>query len=220
MRSIRRMLCTVLTALATVTVPLHATDNTPLPVVATVTGQAVSATGLTPGGAAAVITSWRTRVYGSWYSSQTWRDARVDAGGAIGVTFNQKFPPGALVTIVDVSSGRVHLHDVGTTRFARTEVATQQLQRDEAGDVGEVFFPNESAFIVLVRPGVGVWVRIASDGGEGDDDGTVNGRLRLVPGHLLPIAGSGAPPQTIRSNDQLFIMDDIAGSVASAEVTP
>lgn len=220
MRTIRRMLCTVLTVLATVTVPLHASSNTPLPIITTVDGQAVSATGLTPGGAVAVLTSWRVKADASWYSSQTWQEAQADTVGTIGVTFDHAFPPGALVVVVDVSSGRVHLHDVGTARFERTPIATQQLQRDDAGNVTELLSPNESTFTVLVRPGEGIWVQIASDGGTGDADGSVNGRVRTDPANLLPIAGSGAPPQVIQSNDLLFVMDDVAGLVSSAEVTP
>jgi hypothetical protein len=214
------MFLVVLTVLAAAATTLYASDNTPLPIITTVDGQSVSATGLTPGGAAAVLTSWRVKANGSWYSSQTWRDTQADPVGAISVTFDHTFPPGALVVVVDVSSGRVHLHDVGTARFERTAVGAQQLQRDDAGDVAEVLSPNESAFIMLVRPGEGIWVQIASDGGAGDDDGSVNGRVRTDPANLQPIAGSGAAPQVIQSNDLLFVMDDVAGLVSSAEVTP
>jgi hypothetical protein len=221
MQAIRRMMLFLLAMVWCIaTSALHAANAKPAPAITvTVTGKEVSASGLTPGGAAAVLTSWRTKTDGFRRSSQSWCDARADASGTIRVTFTQAFPTGALVAVVDVTTGTVQLTDVGAPRFRRSVLPAKHLKRDDKGEVGEVSSPEESIFIVVVRPGDGVWVQIASDGGTGDDDGRVNGRVRTDPASLKPIAYSPAPPKKIKSKDLVFVLDGALGTVSSVEVT-
>jgi hypothetical protein len=86
--------------------------------------------------------------------------------------------------------------------------------------VENVLSPNVSATLVVVRAGEGVWSGTARDGGAGDGDERLDGKITADPSGLEPIAGSGAPPKKIKPRDFLLVIDTKARRFATTEVTP
>ena len=192
----------------------------PPPIEIATEGYTVTATGLTPGGACAVVVSWRVEAGGMSGTYETWRDVRADDDGAVSAEFRFSAPPGGLIAVVDVATGRVEV-SIGNGRvFGRVDLPPARLKRNDQRDVEEVSSPQTRALIVVARPGEGVWVQRANDGAGGDADRKSDGRIRTNPAAMIPIGGSGPPPEKIKHRDAVLIVDLAAGTYASTEVTP
>jgi hypothetical protein len=207
----------VLVALAALTAALtaHAADLPPITF--TVQDASVTATGLTPNGAAAVL-----NVAVEWSGSssrvtRTWRDARAGADGSISVQFGVPVVEGAFVAVIDVETGRL-ARTTGT--FAQVDLPERRFKRNANREVDQVASPHPSAMLVVVRRGVGAWLRIAHDGGSGDADGAVDGRITTDPSTLRPIAYSPEPPPKIKPKDAVLLIDPSCRCFATTEVEP
>jgi hypothetical protein len=197
---------------------LRAMSEQPSPIAIEISGSSVTATGLTPGGAVAVVAAWNTTVRGWSKAGHTWQDARAAANGAVQTTFPNLIPPGAFLAVIDVATGRVVEKTDAVQTFQRLELPEKRLKRDSKREVGEIWSPLPRAMIVWIRAGEGVWVQVAGDGGSGDDDLVTNGRVSTDPGKMNPIAFSPAPPKKIKSHDIVLMIDVRGGLIASTEV--
>ncbi len=189
-----------------------------LPIIIEVNGATVTASGLTPGGSAAVVCAWRKTAGEFSESSQTSRDAHVSGDGRVTVEFGSAIPASALIAVIDVATGR--LETLIGTKFRRIDLPAKRFKKGADGQVDEFALPHAEAMVVLVRRGEGVWIQRLSDGGYGDDDGSLDGRLRINPERMTPIAFSGAAPKKIRGRDVVLLVDTSARVFAATEVTP
>jgi hypothetical protein len=176
----------------------------------------VTATGLTPGGAYAVIVSWRMRAA----IIETWRAGTADDAGVASTGFPLEAPPGGLIAVVDVATGRMHVSVGDGSFFERVGLPEARFRRNDERDVEEVASPQVRAMTVVARAGEGVWVQRGFDGAGGDADGRVDGRIRTEPAGMTPIGDSGPPPQKIKRRDKVLVVDLMSGTFASTEVEP
>ncbi len=185
-----------------------------------VSGESVHATGLTPEGPVAVICAWRITNGDFSHASQSWREASATQSGEIQVTFANPIPSGAFIAVIDVESGRVGMTTNEATTFEQVDLPSKRLRRDAGGEVVHVLSPNEAVLLIVMRRGEGVWARAAHDGGAGDADQALDGRITTDPAGLLSIAGSSAAPKKIRPHDFVLVIDKASRQFASTEVTP
>jgi hypothetical protein len=186
------------------------------PIAIQVAGNVVTVTGLTPGGACAVIVSWRMRAS----IVETWRSGRADDAGVVSATFPLAAPAGGLIAVIDVATGRLQVSVGDGSFFERVGLPDVRFKRDDAREVEEVASPQVRAMTVLARAGEGVWVQRGFDGAGGDVDGRVDGRIRTDPAGMTPIGDSGPPPRKIKRRDTVLIVDLMSGTFASTEVEP
>jgi hypothetical protein len=188
----------------------------PQPLAIQVEGNIVTATGLTPGGACAVIVSWRMRAA----IVETWRARTADEAGVVSAAFPFAAPAGGLIAVIDVATGRLQVTVGDGSFFERIDLPAGRFKRDDARDVDEVASPQVRAMTVIARPGEGVWVQRGFDGAGGDADGSVDGRIRTDPAAMTPIGDSGPAPQKIKRRDTVLVIDLMSGTFASTEVEP
>jgi hypothetical protein len=192
----------------------------PPPISIATVGYTVTATGLTPGGACAVIVSWRVQGAGMSGTVETWREARADADGTVAMQFRVPAPAGGLIAVVDVTTGRLEVSAGDGSTFERVDLPPDRLKRNGQRDVEEVTSPKTRAMIVVARRDQGVWVQRANDGARGDADRKINGKILTDPAAMTPIGDSSPPPAKIRPHDAVLIVDLKGGTYASTEVTP
>lgn len=53
----------------------------------------------------------------------------------------------------------------------------------------------------------GLWTLAAGEGAEGDDDGALDGSLRLALEAMVPVDDSPPPPEELRDGDVVLIVD-------------
>lgn len=192
----------------------------PPPIAIQVESNTVTATGLTPGGNCAVIVSWYSSTSGIGIVLETARSARADDAGTVSIQFELRRPPSGLVAVLDVTTGRLAV-DIGDGRaFERVDMPSERLKRNDAREVEAVASPQMSVMIVAARPAEGVWMQRTVDGGRGDADGQLNGRIRTDPAAMEPLGDSGPPPRKLKHRDTVLIIDRHAGTYATTEVTP
>src|ERR1700741_5069564 len=134
---------------------LRAMSEQPSPIAIEISGSSVTATGLTPGGAVAVVAAWSTTVPGWSRAGHTWRDARVTADGVVQTTFSNSIPSGAFVAVIDVASGRVVEKTDAAQTFQRVELPEKRVKRDSKREDGEISSPLPPAMIMWIRAGAG-----------------------------------------------------------------
>lgn len=180
----------------------------------------VTASGLTPGGAAAVLNVSIETSGSSSFVTRTWRDARAGADGRISVAFRTPVVQGAFVAVIDVETGRIARTTGTGTLFDQVDFPEKHFKRNANRDIDVVLSPHPSAMLVVVRRGVGAWLRVAYDGGSGDADGRVDGRITTDPSTLRPIAHSPEAPAKIKAKDAVLLIDPRCLCFATTEVEP
>jgi hypothetical protein len=210
-------LSTALAALS-VTVAVHAADLPPITF--TVHDATVTVTGLSPGGAAAVLNISLESSGSSSFVTRTWRDARAGADGAVSVTFGRRIAERAFIAVIDVETGRIARASGADTMFEQVDLPAKHFKRNANAEVDEVLTPHSSAMLVVVRRGVGAWLRVAYDGGGGDADRRVDGRITTDPSTLRPIAHSPEAPKKIKPKDLVLLIDPHCLCFAMTEVKP
>lgn len=208
----------VVTALCAGRPAIHASEA--LSVTFQPNGRSVTAAGLTPGGACAVIVVWRTASGDAAAVRQIWRDAHANDAGTVTVTVAEPIPAGAFAAVADVRSGGVATTDESSTAFRAVAFDARELRRADEGDVSEISSPHASLLLLVVRRGEGAWIQVATDGGAGDADNRVDGRISTDPSVLQPIAHSGAPPRRIKNKDLLLRIDPESRFYSRMEVMP
>lgn len=185
----------------------------------TVDGATVTGTGLTPGGPVAILAGWWFNSRGASNLTNTSRAGVADANGGFSTTLHLPVPEGALLVALDVASGRMAVLDVGTPRFSRRAIPEKRFKRDAEREVETMLSPHDTALIVVMRLGVGIWAQSAGDGGNADDDAKADGIIQTTPEKMVPLAGSPAAPRKIKHKDAVLLIDALAGIFASTEVT-
>ena len=155
----------------------------------TFTDHAVTISGLTPSGQVALC---GVVLEPLGYDSRIVRVAKIvtaDAVGTISYTTATSIDR-SVWTAVDLTSGALAK---GASKRSRAEII-DSLTEAQPLRVGMIKFARPSAFLIvmLVRPGTGVWILNAGDGGPDDDDGTSDARVTISLKRLQPLS-SGLP---------------------------
>ena len=209
---IRRLFVTSIFSVMTAAVaaPVYATciGDKLAPLTITATEKSVAVEGGTAGGRMLVIGYGR-----SWdpqrYTSQFERYRAFHATDHLGtVTFERSRPFAAdtLWTAVDVQSGRCGTTTAPVDRGERRHKAlTKDNIRPSNGQLRKIAADLELAYVIVVRPGAGIWELPVGDGGPEDEDQMPDGKITLDVERLQPLGDSGAPPDRIAKGDVVLV---------------
>lgn len=140
----------------------------------------VEVSGVTPGGEVALLSVWREQGAGGSQVTVT-EETLVDEDGDGTVTLDvgRPLPALAVWVVVDVASGERRVVTPESFEAERREVRPGAFRA--AGELVELAVPR--AEVLVVRPGrgenAGAFRARLGDGGEGDRDGEINGRVAL-----------------------------------------
>ncbi len=166
--------------------------------------QAVVAEGISPGNKV-VFFSVAREVAGYATTTVHRQDVLSDAEGTGIVRFelDREVPFKSVWFAVDLDTGRFAV--AAPEGFPLREVPFPARSIPSALNRLELEHPLVE--IVLVRPTVGAWAARVGDGGALDDDGQADGTLRAALSALTPLGESPPPPERLRPNDVLLVID-------------
>jgi hypothetical protein len=173
----------------------------------TLQDQAVLAGGLTPG-SPVVWLSVEYRVDAEFSSdlTQRYETGTAAADGTARLDLPRPPAPRSYWVAVDLGTGAYALATPSQYRIAR---APSPPTLDTATAADALLETRQYVLGLLVRPGVGAWSFGAGDGGPVDQDGEVNGKLRIALDKLTPLTGSPAAPEKAAANDLWLIIDPL-----------
>lgn len=129
----------------------------------------------------------------------------ADGAGAVKLSPQSGIRPDSLWIAVDVRSGRLAVSAPDAAQLRHRKIPRIALRRDGSRQVRRYVTRRESAYLIVVRPGEGVWELLAGDGGEGDSDANVNGRMEVSFKDLRPVGESPVAPSNLQENDLLLV---------------
>jgi hypothetical protein len=169
--------------------------------------QAVVAGGLTPGASVAWF-SVEYRIDAEYSSDLTQRYAvgTAAADGTARLDLAQPPAPRSYWMAVDLGTGAYALATPNNYRIAKAP-SPPTLDTTAAAQSDALVETRQYVMGLLVRPGVGAWTFGASDGNSIDQDGEVNGHLRVALDRLTPLTNGPAAPEKAAPNDLWLIVD-------------
>jgi hypothetical protein len=173
----------------------------------TLQDQAALAAGLTPGNPV-VWLSVEYRVDAEFSSdlTQRYETGTAAADGTARLDLPRPPAPRSYWAAVDLGTGAYALATPSQYRIARAP-SPPILDTSTAADA--LLDTRQYVIGLLVRPGVGAWSFGAGDGGPVDQDGEVNGKLRIALDKLTPLTGGIAAPEKAAANDLWLIVDPL-----------
>jgi hypothetical protein len=130
----------------------------------------------------------------------------ADAVGEASIELERDVAPASVWVVVDLDHG-------GFTVASPSGTSFREIGADEgsvtASPDGELSLVHARPYLelFLARPGVGAWVMAAGDGAAGDDDGEQDGTLLITFATMQPLEASPPPPDELRANDVLVMVD-------------
>lgn len=183
----------------------------------TLEADAVTVTGVTPGGSLAWILLTHHRV---GYYPVTRYGAEIlvddDGDGALRIEAPEGIPIMALFLAVDLATGEGSWIAPDGFEPRVLDLPSQALAHGPTGRLDRLTRTGSLHHAVWVRPGPepGVWQLLADDGGEEDDDGATDGSVRFAMDRLRAVGDSGAPPEQPAAGDLLIVMEPRSFEVA------
>ena len=173
----------------------------------TLQDQAAVAGGLTPG-KPVIWLSVEYRVDAEFSSdlTQRYEVGTAAADGTARLDLLKPPAPRSYWVAVDLGTGAYALATPSQYRIAKAP-SPPTLDTSTAADA--LLDTRQYVMGLLVRPGVGAWAFGAGDGGPVDQDGEVNGKLRIALDKLTPLTGSPAAPEKAAVNDLWLIVDPL-----------
>jgi hypothetical protein len=139
-------------------------------------------------------------------------DARAtvlhDEDGDGMIVLNVQVPLRSVWVGIDAASGAVASGAHPQFPLVVSEIAPSLLRKDAAGEIATLEDQIPRLVLLLVRPAKGAWMLRGRDGGDGDRDGTANGRLSLAfedTRSILDLRTKG--PQHLKTGDVLVAID-------------
>ncbi len=166
-------------------------------------------TGVTPGRGIAVLNVSRY--------PRTWVEAVVpragvfhddDSDGQITIPLESGLAWKSIWAVVDGASGEfvVATPEDFPARGVLFDAAGQ-IQPGPGGLLTRVVAHRQDLHLMLVRPRVAAWHAVVSDGNAADEDGSVNGRVRIDVTSARNLLGGNERPGRIRAGDVLVAID-------------
>lgn len=183
--------------------------------------EAVTATGLTPGGEVLIYAvgrqafQYHTRV-------SHWQEAVLaDEGGGLRYDVADGVPTASIWVVVDLATGALDLSPAPGFTPPEGPLPPQALRGQGAGRLNRLVRDMEEAWVLLVRPGVGAWSVRMADGGSADVDGANDGALEVALDALEPAAPSSpAAPDGVEAGDVLVVIDPGSLQLLTLRVGP
>jgi hypothetical protein len=183
----------------------------------TLESDAVTVTGVTPGGSIAWILLTRQH-YGYYPVTRYGAEILVDddGDGALRIEPPDGIPAMALFLAVDLTTGEGSWLTPEGFEPRVLDLPSQALARGAGGRLNRLTRAGSLYHAVWVRPGPepGVWQLLADDGGEEDDDGATDGAVRFTVDRLRPVGDSSAAPEQPAAGDLLIVMEPRSFEVA------
>ncbi len=185
----------LLTALLTLPSPTQALDLTFDSHAATAVGLAAD----TP-----VAWLWTGRVV-EGYSTRVELETRAglaDRSGAVRLQSERPLPEQSIWALADLRSGDLLLDWPAASQASLLELPAVDLDPDRLALAGRRFQA------LLIRPGVGAWSALVTDGGDADADGEQNASVTVAVEHLLPLnEETPSAAERLRPGDRLLLAD-------------
>lgn len=157
--------------------------------------------GARPGASVLVIGVTREpRGYTSLMRTHALPAVTADARGEATVPYGAAVPVKSLWVAVDTLTG-----------MSAAVAPAEQPVREFAAPGGEggerIAFHRTALELLVVRPGAGAWSVSANEGGRGDGDRRLDGRLTMVPAELEPVLGRNHLDGGLRPGDVVIALD-------------
>lgn len=163
---------------------------------------AVTANGLSsPSGVMLLRVSHEPQGYGTTVVTDARLIEDADGDGTVTLQLERRVPPDSLWIAVDRASG------AASVAAPRPDRIRHEKERAAFGQMQRLVRSGDVLMVVLLRPGVGAWVRNVQDSGVYDDDAAPDHKLELSIERLEPIGDSPGAPRTLTRDDVVFAID-------------
>jgi hypothetical protein len=124
----------------------------------------------------------------------------ADARGDAAIPYGAAVPATSLWVAVDGATG-------STAAAAPAATPVRQFTPAAAAPADRVAFARTALELLVVRPGAGAWAASAHEGGRGDGDRAVDGKITLVAAELEPVGGKDRLSGGFRAGDVVVVLD-------------
>ena len=125
----------------------------------------------------------------------------ADARGDAKIAYGAEIPAKSLWIAVDGQTGLTAAGGPGDFPVRQFEIAPGAVASER------VVLARTSLEMLVVRPGSGAWALSAYEGGRGDGDGAVDGRLSVLVSDLAPAIGKERLSGGLRPGDVVIALD-------------
>jgi hypothetical protein len=170
--------------------------------------QRVTASGLTPGGQ--VVWFGVAREISQRVATIVRRTeiAEADKDGAAVLELEKAVPFQSIWVAVDLATGLVTVAGPEGFPLRQPALPVDAVGRGGGGQPDWVEDVRGYVEVLVVRPGEGAWAATVGDGGENDDDGAYDGRLRASLAGMRGVGEKPAePPQRFNLRDVVVVID-------------
>lgn len=126
--------------------------------------------------------------------------ATADARGEATIAYGSAVPAKSLWIAVDALTGM-------TAAAAPAEQPLRQFEIAATDAAERLAFQRTALELLVVRPGAGAWSVSANEGGRGDGDRSVDGRLTMVASELEAVLGKERLSGGLRAGDVVVALD-------------
>jgi hypothetical protein len=185
----------------------------------TVSAQAVTATGMTPGGTVVWLEMARKIAeYEPLYLRQQ-GEVQADAQGQAQLPVTETVPPVSIWIAVDLKTGAYATASPAGFSPLVFALAPGSLEVRGATLPDQLLDAADYAEVLLVRPGTGAWGKTVGRGGGADESDPSEPAFRLSLDRLDPLlAAHGPAPGKLQANDLIFVLHPAAMAIAAAAV--
>ena len=213
----RNHVLTVLFATAALALALPSSAKTPLAV--TVRTDAVTVSGVTPGGD--VVLFWYTKysIRGVMHSDAL-ATLLHDGDNDGVVTMSAKVSLRSVWVAVDAADGSLAYGALPQFPLSASALDQTLFRKDAEGEIATMVRDNPRLAVLLVRPGSGAWMLRALDGNLNDRDGAPNGKVEIAfEDTLSVIDGKKKGPKHLKAGDVVAAIDPGHLTLVTAQVT-
>jgi hypothetical protein len=191
--------------------------QTPLVPVLSVSAQAVTATGMTPGGAVVWLGMARKVVEYEAVYVRRHGVVKADALGTAQVPLAEAVPLQSIWVAVDLATGLfATASPAGFSPLAFT-LGAGALEVRGAGLADRLVDVADHGEVLLVRPGKGAWGKTVGRGGADDESDPSEPAYRLSLDKLEPVSAADGPaPGKLSPRDLVFVLHPQAMALAVA----
>jgi hypothetical protein len=135
------------------------------------------------------------------------RVADTDGDAIVALVPPRRIATRSIWVAIDLESGRSVIAGPDGYTINVLPVPTTLLKKDAEGVIGVMDAERITAEMVIVRPKMGAWRIVASEGSGTDSDRSKNGKLSLASEDALPIGESGKAPRRLKKHDVIALID-------------
>jgi hypothetical protein len=180
-----------------------------------VSDQAVTATGMTPGGTVVWLGMGRKAVEYEAAFVRRRGSLQADAQGQAQIPLTEAVPPQSIWAAIDLASGAyATTSPAGFTPLTLT-LGPEAFELRGTGLADRLADVADYAEVLLVRPGKGAWGKAVGRGGADDEGNPGDAAFRLAFDRLEPLPGTTAQaPGKLSAKDLIFVLHPQAMALA------